>query len=202
MSFTYHRKPNNVPKIYFRSNFKKKKHTSSDFQHDYAHGLFTWFTVDCSQQYLMRACERGLNSSSFGFKCTGLGCISHSTVWKLEMLQTWSLDANSIPWCTSIYSEWGLEFVCFLLISSAFTVVPKINNVFSLETDGFISYIYGSKFQLRASERSAKKFKLKGTIDLWLHSKSKGNLRCLLFSCSLINRFSGRLKIQLTSRNF
>uniref|UniRef100_A0A669R6L6 Ribonuclease P protein subunit p29 n=2 Tax=Phasianus colchicus TaxID=9054 RepID=A0A669R6L6_PHACC len=45
-------------------------------------------------------------------------------------------------------------------------VVPKINNVFRLETDGFISYIYGSKFQLRASERSAKKFKLKGTIDL------------------------------------
>eukprot|EP00076_Gallus_gallus_P044450 XP_025009988.1 ribonuclease P protein subunit p29 isoform X2 [Gallus gallus] len=46
------------------------------------------------------------------------------------------------------------------------TVVPKMNNVFSLETDGFISYIYGSKFQFRASERSAKKFKLKGTIDL------------------------------------
>ncbi|NXN92722.1 RPP29 protein, partial [Rhinopomastus cyanomelas] len=45
-------------------------------------------------------------------------------------------------------------------------VVPKFNNVFSLETDGFISYIYGSKFQFRASERSAKKFKLKGSIDL------------------------------------
>ncbi|NXL87995.1 RPP29 protein, partial [Alectura lathami] len=45
-------------------------------------------------------------------------------------------------------------------------VVPKLNNVFSLEIDGFVSYIYGSKFQLRASERSAKKFKLRGTIDL------------------------------------
>ncbi|XP_077687004.1 ribonuclease P protein subunit p29 isoform X3 [Eretmochelys imbricata] len=45
-------------------------------------------------------------------------------------------------------------------------VIPKLNNVFSLEVDGFISYIYGSKFQLRASERSAKKFKAKGTIDL------------------------------------
>ncbi|NWJ05068.1 RPP29 protein, partial [Crypturellus undulatus] len=45
-------------------------------------------------------------------------------------------------------------------------VVPKLNNVFRLEIDGFISYIYGSKFQFRASERSAKKFKLKGTIDL------------------------------------
>ncbi|KAF4793555.1 Ribonuclease P protein subunit p29 [Turdus rufiventris] len=45
-------------------------------------------------------------------------------------------------------------------------VVPKLNNVFSVELDGFISYIYGSKFLLRASERSAKKFKLKGSIDL------------------------------------
>lgn len=78
-----------------------------------------------------------------------------------------------------------------------------MNNVFSLETDGFISYIYGSKFQFRASERSAKKFKLKGTIDLWFHSKSKGNLlRCLLFSCSFKNRVSGRLKIEWTSWNF
>ncbi|XP_059569800.1 ribonuclease P protein subunit p29 [Alligator mississippiensis] len=45
-------------------------------------------------------------------------------------------------------------------------VIPKFNNVFSIEIDGFISYIYGSKFQFRASERSAKKFKVKGTIDL------------------------------------
>ncbi|XP_019361191.1 PREDICTED: ribonuclease P protein subunit p29 [Gavialis gangeticus] len=45
-------------------------------------------------------------------------------------------------------------------------IIPKFNNVFSIEIDGFISYIYGSKFQLRASERSAKKFKVKGTIDL------------------------------------
>ncbi|XP_064015853.1 ribonuclease P protein subunit p29 isoform X2 [Pogoniulus pusillus] len=45
-------------------------------------------------------------------------------------------------------------------------VIPKLHNVFSLEIDGFISYIYGSKFQIRASERSAKKFKLKGTLDL------------------------------------
>uniref|UniRef100_A0A8D0DV32 Ribonuclease P protein subunit p29 n=1 Tax=Salvator merianae TaxID=96440 RepID=A0A8D0DV32_SALMN len=45
-------------------------------------------------------------------------------------------------------------------------VIPKLNNVFSLEIDGFISYIYGSKIQFRASERSAKKFKAKGTMDL------------------------------------
>lgn len=45
-------------------------------------------------------------------------------------------------------------------------VVPKLNCVFSVETDGFISYIYGSKLQMRASERSAKKFKAKGSIDL------------------------------------
>ncbi|XP_071973302.1 ribonuclease P protein subunit p29 isoform X2 [Engystomops pustulosus] len=45
-------------------------------------------------------------------------------------------------------------------------VVPKLNCVFSVEFDGFISYIYGSKLQMRASERSAKKFKSKGSIDL------------------------------------
>ncbi|XP_056381667.1 ribonuclease P protein subunit p29 isoform X2 [Hyla sarda] len=45
-------------------------------------------------------------------------------------------------------------------------VVPKLNCVFSMEIDGFISYIYGSKLQMKASERSAKKFKAKGSIDL------------------------------------
>ncbi|CAJ0928146.1 unnamed protein product [Ranitomeya imitator] len=45
-------------------------------------------------------------------------------------------------------------------------VVPKLNCVFSVEIDGFITYLYGSKLQMRASERSAKKFKAKGSIDL------------------------------------
>ncbi|XP_070617750.1 ribonuclease P protein subunit p29 [Erythrolamprus reginae] len=45
-------------------------------------------------------------------------------------------------------------------------VIPKRNNIFSLETDGFVSYIYGSRIQFRASERSAKKFKGQGTMDL------------------------------------
>nr|XP_025865746.1 ribonuclease P protein subunit p29 [Vulpes vulpes] len=45
-------------------------------------------------------------------------------------------------------------------------VIPKLNCVFTVEIDGFVSYIYGSKFQLRSSERSAKKFKAKGTVDL------------------------------------
>ncbi|KAJ8343666.1 hypothetical protein SKAU_G00309950 [Synaphobranchus kaupii] len=45
-------------------------------------------------------------------------------------------------------------------------VIPKRNSVFAVEIDGFISHIYGSKFQLRSSERSAKKFKAKGTMDL------------------------------------
>lgn len=53
--------------------------------------------------------------------------------------------------------------ILFLLL---FLVIPKLNCVFTVETDGFISYIYGSKFQLRSSERSAKKFKAKGTTDL------------------------------------
>ncbi|KAG7473610.1 hypothetical protein MATL_G00097690 [Megalops atlanticus] len=45
-------------------------------------------------------------------------------------------------------------------------VIPKRNSVFGVEIDGFVTHIYGSKFQLRSSERSAKKFKVKGTIDL------------------------------------
>ncbi|XP_044283939.1 ribonuclease P protein subunit p29 isoform X3 [Varanus komodoensis] len=45
-------------------------------------------------------------------------------------------------------------------------IIPKQNNVFSMETDGFVSYIYGSRIQFRASERSAKKFKGRGTLDL------------------------------------
>ncbi|XP_032086160.1 ribonuclease P protein subunit p29 [Thamnophis elegans] len=45
-------------------------------------------------------------------------------------------------------------------------VIPKRNNIFSLEMDGFVSYIYGSRIQFRASERSAKKFKGQGTMDL------------------------------------
>ncbi|XP_077449442.1 ribonuclease P protein subunit p29 isoform X2 [Stigmatopora argus] len=45
-------------------------------------------------------------------------------------------------------------------------VIPKRNSVFKVEINGFISYIYGNKFEHRASERSAKKFKIGGTIDL------------------------------------
>ncbi|XP_068183646.1 ribonuclease P protein subunit p29 [Antennarius striatus] len=45
-------------------------------------------------------------------------------------------------------------------------VIPKRNSVFSVELGGFTSFIYGSKFEQRSSERSAKKFKVKGTIDL------------------------------------
>lgn len=60
---------------------------------------------------------------------------------------------------------------CCPAVSSPFlsclcSVIPKRDCVFSVETDGFLSYIYGSKFQFRSSERSAKKFKAKGTIDL------------------------------------
>ncbi|KAH0507823.1 Ribonuclease P protein subunit p29 [Microtus ochrogaster] len=51
----------------------------------------------------------------------------------------------------------------FLLFHS---VITKLNCVFTIEIDGFISYIYRSNFQLWSSERSAKKFKVKGTIDL------------------------------------
>lgn len=45
-------------------------------------------------------------------------------------------------------------------------VIPKRNSVFSVEINGFVSYIYGSRFEQRSSERSARKFKVRGTIDL------------------------------------
>ncbi|KAM9832181.1 ribonuclease P protein subunit p29 [Neosynchiropus ocellatus] len=45
-------------------------------------------------------------------------------------------------------------------------VIPKRNSVFAVEVNGFVSHIYGSRFEQRASERSAKKFKTKGIIDL------------------------------------
>ncbi|XP_026888236.2 ribonuclease P protein subunit p29 isoform X2 [Electrophorus electricus] len=45
-------------------------------------------------------------------------------------------------------------------------VIPKRNSVFSVEMGNFVTHIYGSKFELRSSERSAKKFKMRGTIDL------------------------------------
>ncbi|KAG7268554.1 hypothetical protein CRUP_036311, partial [Coryphaenoides rupestris] len=38
-------------------------------------------------------------------------------------------------------------------------VIPKKNSVFAVEASGFVSHIYGSKFEYRASERSVKKFK-------------------------------------------
>lgn len=45
-------------------------------------------------------------------------------------------------------------------------VIPKRNSVFSVEVNGFVSHIYGNRFEQRAGERSAKKFKVRGTIDL------------------------------------
>ncbi|XP_050925384.1 ribonuclease P protein subunit p29 isoform X1 [Lates calcarifer] len=45
-------------------------------------------------------------------------------------------------------------------------VIPKRNSVFTVEINGFISHIYGSKFEQRAGERSAKRFKVRGTLDL------------------------------------
>uniref|UniRef100_A0A3B4A168 Ribonuclease P protein subunit p29 n=1 Tax=Periophthalmus magnuspinnatus TaxID=409849 RepID=A0A3B4A168_9GOBI len=45
-------------------------------------------------------------------------------------------------------------------------VIPKRHSVFEMEVNGFVSHIYGSRIEQRASERSAKKFKSKGAIDL------------------------------------
>ena len=62
-----------------------------------------------------------------------------------------------------------IPFSSLLSLSSlvfAYVVIPKKNSVFAVEVNGFVSHIYGSKFQYRASERSVKKFKVKGSIDL------------------------------------
>lgn len=40
-------------------------------------------------------------------------------------------------------------FFSLSFFSHFFSVIPKLNCVFTVEIDGFISYIYGSKFQLR-----------------------------------------------------
>ncbi|XP_074522816.1 ribonuclease P protein subunit p29 isoform X2 [Halichoeres trimaculatus] len=45
-------------------------------------------------------------------------------------------------------------------------VIPKRNSVFEVEINGFVLHIYGNKFEQRASERSSKKYKAKGTMDL------------------------------------
>lgn len=60
-------------------------------------------------------------------------------------------------------------FLCFFPLSfhgCTGTVIPKRNSVFAVEINGFTIYLYGSRLEQRASERSAKKFKVRGTIDL------------------------------------
>lgn len=49
---------------------------------------------------------------------------------------------------------------------SELKVIPKRGSVFEMEVNGFVSHIYGSRIEQRASERSAKKFKSKGAFDL------------------------------------
>ncbi|XP_041638843.1 ribonuclease P protein subunit p29 [Cheilinus undulatus] len=45
-------------------------------------------------------------------------------------------------------------------------VIPKRNCVFEVEINGFVSHLYGNKFEQRAGDRSAKKMKVRGSIDL------------------------------------
>uniref|UniRef100_A0A8C4NGU1 Ribonuclease P protein subunit p29 n=1 Tax=Eptatretus burgeri TaxID=7764 RepID=A0A8C4NGU1_EPTBU len=45
-------------------------------------------------------------------------------------------------------------------------VLPKHGNVFEIKFGPFSTLIYGSKFCVRAAERTAKKFKTRGSIDL------------------------------------
>ncbi|CAN0066331.1 ribonuclease P protein subunit p29 isoform X1 [Lampetra fluviatilis] len=45
-------------------------------------------------------------------------------------------------------------------------VIPKRKSIFTVAFGGFVSHIYGSMLCMRSSERSAKKFKAKGSVDL------------------------------------
>uniref|UniRef100_UPI0037E9631D ribonuclease P protein subunit p29 isoform X3 n=1 Tax=Semicossyphus pulcher TaxID=241346 RepID=UPI0037E9631D len=76
-----------------------------------------------------------------------------------------------IDLCSGLKPTSSPQFVQQKLLKADFhgaiiTVIPKRNSIFEVEINGFISHIYGSKFEQRASERSAKKFKVRGTIDL------------------------------------
>ncbi|KAF9116957.1 RNase P/RNase MRP complex subunit [Mortierella sp. AM989] len=46
------------------------------------------------------------------------------------------------------------------------TVIPKVNNVFTIHIRGSVFTIHGNQFRYRASQRSSKKFKSKPTVDL------------------------------------
>ncbi|KAG0208834.1 RNase P/RNase MRP complex subunit [Mortierella sp. GBA30] len=50
--------------------------------------------------------------------------------------------------------------------SNALRVVPKINSVFTIHIRESVFTLHGNQFRYRASQRSAKKFKSKPTIDL------------------------------------
>nr|XP_057934653.1 ribonuclease P protein subunit p29 [Doryrhamphus excisus] len=54
----------------------------------------------------------------------------------------------------------------FITKQDQLKVIPKRNSIFEVEVNGFISSIYGNRFHHRSSERSAKKYKLSGSIDL------------------------------------
>lgn len=55
---------------------------------------------------------------------------------------------------------------CLVFLS----VIPKANSVFTFELEGFVFTIHGNHFRYRSSERSARRFKPKPTVDLW-HSR-------------------------------
>jgi len=45
-------------------------------------------------------------------------------------------------------------------------MIPKAANVFTFECQGFVFTLNGNHFRFRSSERSARKFKYKATVDL------------------------------------
>ncbi|KAF9210585.1 RNase P/RNase MRP complex subunit [Podila verticillata] len=52
------------------------------------------------------------------------------------------------------------------LHGAVITVIPKVNNVFSIPIRNSVFTLHGNQFRYRASQRSTKKFKSRPTIDL------------------------------------
>ncbi|KAF9952120.1 RNase P/RNase MRP complex subunit, partial [Mortierella alpina] len=50
--------------------------------------------------------------------------------------------------------------------TNALRVIPKINSVFTIHIRNSVFTLHGNQFRYRASQRSAKKFKSRPTIDL------------------------------------
>ncbi len=59
-----------------------------------------------------------------------------------------------------------ISFFFYHAFSLGMIVIPKINSVFTIHIRNSVFTLHGNQFRYRASQRSAKKFKSRPTIDL------------------------------------